>query len=794
MKEIPFFKNEKELEQLIEFYRNDSQSLCCLYGSYGTAKSKLTNIFLEHIDEKPLVFKFECFEASTLDDMFLSIFNDLKKFYREKKISFAKIETNSLSKKINLYLSHITLPSILIIDSFENAESANREEIENFIEHITKLQHFKVLIISRRDEDLNDCVKIHLSPFKKDEISKYFNVLEINATDEEINRLYNITEGNTSYIAVSANIIKTLNTTLTSLFEEQELKKLSYPDYILQKLISFVPDKFKKSMYVLSLIKSGLPQDFLTDSGFFTREQLSYLTDKEVLSLENGYVFLKSYLKEYITKGISQFDKTKIHQYLKNLYESQLPLKPSQRFMPLSRTTMREQAAYHATFIKDMPSSGKPDLSYLGYINSNTTEWTMADLLKENKDDNISKKSSSKKGDYSPEKYSLTPDELALMGLPIDMDLSVNTSYADTSMHISEQTEHLSLELYLEIAEKSQEEHDYAKALDNYKKALECKSDIYYDGHLENIYKNCSLCSLKLNNTEDAIKSLETLYGLYYEKNDTQNANLTLLKIGQIHKEAYRFLKAKEIYERFINSKLPVSADILAHSYIGLAEIEEDSSQTQKAVTYYEKAFEFAGNISEPNLLSEAYFKYALILDDTERSNDALLFYIKSAELNPDLSTNHYLSAAYTNIAEIKNETGEFYEAYKNYRTALKYDSALMNNEGIYYLCGKLAQICEKVKPELVIKYRLKALSGAKRLQDKYYIINAYLETGDCYYKVKNDKKALKAFLLAKDILIETNYSKDDLMKIDIRINDLKVRLGSATFEKVIEGYKNNAV
>ena len=52
--------------------------------------------------------------------------------------------------------------------------------------------------------------------------------------------------------------------------------------------------------------------------------------------------------------------------------------------MTLSRTTMREQSAYHASFLSEKPRE-TPDIAYLGYISGNLAELTTPEKKNEPK-------------------------------------------------------------------------------------------------------------------------------------------------------------------------------------------------------------------------------------------------------------------------------------------------------------------------------------------------------------------------------------------------------------------------
>ena len=154
------------------------------------------------------------------------------------------------------------------------------------------------------------------------------------------------------------------------------------------------------------------------------------------------------------------------------------------------------------------------------------------------------------------------------------------------------------------------------------------------------------------------------------------------------------------------------------------------------------------------------------------------------------MKKNPYLSAAYTNIAEIYSEAQDYKNAFRNFALALKIDSELQNYDGIYYLSSKLAKVSQKVKPELVLNFILKALGAAKRLQDRFYMVNSYLEAGDYYFSRKDFAKSLKAYFNARNVLLKGSFEKADLQRIDKKLDNLKNSLSPAEYERILKGFK----
>ncbi len=775
--------NMEKLKELVDFFESEDRNTCLLQGQAGSFKSALFNKACEHLDENVLCFRIKCFESTTLDDIFLSLFETLKNYSHKKKLKFAKIETNSISQRINSYLNGIDHRAVILLDSLENVfEKKNKiekEEILNFIEHLHSMRKFKIVLISEYFDknvlSLLFATEINISPYSKKETGDHLFRLKIDFSNETLEEFYEITKGNPYHIFVSANIVTTLKTSLDGLLWEFRTKNVSFEEYILQKLLTFVVEKAKKSLRYLALLNGGISKEFLEKRGFLTKEQLSYMCEKGLLAEEDGVVFLKDFLKKYLKKNIPIFEKIKIHKFWKEFYEQELPKKPANRTILISRNTMRNQIDYHNSFLSEnsaekinpQKANEKTDLNLMSYLNSNLTDWNIKNTNTETQGPDGLKKGS------AMEKYALTKDEVSLLNHPIDLEKSLQKKGVEEAR--------LKIEK-LEKAEKEQQEkkqklseilfsanaleqaHSFDAAYGLYLSALELREDSEFSFNHPQILQKLALCAKKTNHTTAALDWLNRLVNLYESQNETEKMNLTRLEIAKIYKESYKIGHAKVIYAHFINKNENVSDTILLHSYLALAQLEEDSANHEKALEYYQKAFEKelpqTRNEEETEALTqalaEAYFKYALILDDSYETDNAFEFYEKCVKISKKPVI--YTSWAYTNMAEIiteRNYAGkmsDYEKALKHLKSGLKADLALSNFEGIYYICLKIAEIYAKTDPKQVKDSLLKALSAAKRTGQKDFIKSAYLELAQHYRKENDIKKAEKAQALAEGI------------------------------------------
>lgn len=816
---FPLSLYSEELQQLLQFYSDTMPGFCVIEGKSGSGKTNLFNFSQNYLNDNVLVFKFKCFEGSTLDDIFLSFFEDLKKYSQQKKITFTKIETNSFSKRINTYLNHINLPCIIFIDSLENIfnkkNTAEKEEIISYITHLNSMNKFKIIVVSSYfDNSFNfdKISRILIHPFEKEQIEKYFNNYSIKFTDTELEKFLEITRGNISYVKTTVNLILTLKTTLSNLLDEYSKKKISYEDFVLQKIFTLIPDSVKKALHILSAVNIGISSQYLIQEKFFTRDNILYMTDKDILSEEAGLSFLKRSIKRYLQASVAHYERIKIHTFWRDFYTSQLPVKPNNRVVLISRNTMRSQIEYHSSFIMEQrpKEQEQADMSLMSYLNSNLTAWNLKNT---NKEEEIIETDADKKRPVPPkslqkknsnfEKYELTKEELSLLSMPVDLRKQEEKAVKERMYRTFEQREdelvknqkEKSVRVVFEKAKELENSHDFETAYTLYCSLLSLTTEPDFYEYEPLILENLAICCRKLNRTTDAIDFYNKLIELFTTRAQEENVNEIRLKIAAIYKETYKINHARVIFENFVKKKTPASQNIIVRSYLELAEIEEDLSNTDKAVEYYKKAFSLLDdNIKiEKNYLAQAYFKYALILDDYNQTQAALDFYQKSIRTADDNCV--YKSASYTNIAQIMQESGNLKKASDYYKMGLKTDIAHSNYEGVYYICLKLAGLYEKSDAHATLDWLLKSLSAAKRTGEQVYITNAYIEVGDYYAQNNQNTKAFKSYLLAEKCLEKIEHQNninENKFALEARMSDLKNKMPNQLIEKIQKEINKN--
>ena len=98
----------------------------------------------------------------------------------------------------------------------------------------------------------------------------------------------------------------------------------------------------------------------------------------------------------------------------------------------------------------------------------------------------------------------------------------------------------------------------------------------------------------------------------------------------------------------------------------------------------------------------------------------------------------------------------------------------------------KLAELYSVDNEKQAIEFFEKALNFALALNENFYIISVNTAIGDFYFNKKNDKKAYDSYKKALSIA-QVGSSKENINKIQQRINDIKIRLGEERFKQIEE-------
>lgn len=214
-----------------------------------------------------------------------------------------------------------------------------------------------------------------------------------------------------------------------------------------------------------------------------------------------------------------------------------------------------------------------------------------------------------------------------------------------------------------------------------------------------------------------------------------------------------------------------------------------------------------ASDLEHPDyeLLSEIYFKTALLYDDGQNTEKALEYYKKSideAEKTDAASEKKFLSTCFANMgliyAEIWSENAgnsgneaNFQKSTENFETALEIDKKEKNQNGIYFASRQLSMLYRDVEAKKSAEFLQIALNASIALNDNFKTALSYLELGDYYYNIMDNKQALISYFKAGKAL-GSGISNENKERISIRINDMKIKMDESEFREIADKYLKN--
>lgn len=845
--DLPIELSEKEKEvlqhdfdsfsKLISFLNNNKKTFV-LEGFMGSGKSSMLNILPRMLDSSVLYFRVNCFESTNLDDILLALHTSFINYYNEKRILLPKVESAVFADKINAYIKSGNMPMVFVFDSIDTENLSLHEDIVNFIKHLAFISKIKVIVTYRNanqqdfTEDGNTSFAL-IKLYGQEEMIALLKKHGIESDEKTYQDIFAATKGHYLYISLLINVVSLLNVSLASIYNDYSKKKMIIFDFLISKVLTLIPERFLKTLWFLALIRTGVSEKFLIEQQLSTKDELVYLEERMLLCREGSAIYLKDYVKNTVVPAINLQTQKSIHDYLYELYEAQLPKKPSERDLIISRRTMRSESAYHKeaadnTVVKNQPQQNvkqNVDYNYLSYSKSvNNKDWSIRDSgIKRTIKPAPRGLETRIKNNLTAKNREISEEELNMVN-QLNMRASQG-NFANTVSDIQdEDIQHPQITNYqnnralkyntiarrgrglstgiippredsvetltevMQAAKQAEDKFDFKKALAIYTKAFSMTNDEGYAKIKPVIIMQTAFCHKKMHNKDEAVKYFEMAYKLYSPINQ-EKANQALYNMGELYSESYNIDKAKSVYEMILSSNPTDDIAFRIRVLLNLGEIESNNSNIEKAYEYYNEAYNLSVQTDNKKLICEACFKFGLAYDDAGDVEKAFKMYAQCIQTSKDYEVNSFISSAYSNIAGIFEEQNLMDKACKYYEEAVKTDEKYNNWDGLYFSYSKLGAIYQSKSVTFATDFLLKAVEAAKQLQDKMYEASAYIQIGDLYYKSNSDEEALNSYLLAKNILIN-QPDEENIRKIDIRINDMKSRLGEAAFNYILREFQ----
>ena len=663
---------------------------------------------------------------------------------------------------------------MIVIDSFQDILKANKSEILEFLKHLSVSGKVKVVILSRTIdletfEGNFTYKKISIGALEKPIFERYLKSYGIKLIGPVSDELYKHTRGYFFYVAMAVKIIQIRGLSLIEFLDGYGKSFLTYNDFILREGLALIDPVSGHLFRFLTIVRHPVSIDLLKTLNLYDEYRAKVFIETLVLSVDGKMLYLKDFYKKIAENSIPENVSFKIHKSCVELYETQLPLKPMERNLLISRATMRSEIEYHSMFLPKKPVI-KPKAEEIPKEALPVEEEVKEPEIKEIKNIRFI--------------FDSEEEEADIMGKIAD---SINEfiTFSEEQLEEIEKDNNLSLLELMNLALQEENKFNYKRVIMIYHRALTMKNSPDYQTFLPKINSKLASAYAKLSDWFNALKFFEEALRVYTAAGDIFKQAETKLEIANIYFSMYKREQAREVLESVLAMKC-IQSDSYVKAYIGLADLLDDN--IEMAYGCLKLGIEYAENSEDMGLLAELYYKFAIASDEMGETKQAVLYYKHCIEV--DKKYNPYLSSAFSNLATIYEESEVFDSAERFYELSINYDDENKNLNGIYQTSMKLASLVRKSNPQKAIKYFEKAYSTACSLNESFYMVSSTMALGDFYLYSKDLQNALSKYLFAQKIA-QGKISEKNIQKINRRIDDLKVQLGETQFEMIKNGITN---
>ena len=611
-------KNNEIILGKVYGFLQKSEDILLINGFLGTGKKQLVTHLLEHINKDVLSLVINCTEATTLDDILLSLWAQFIDNHRNINIAYKHQQTKSFHEKLTNCLNDSQENIIVTFYDFELINENNLNDIQNFIWTISKDEKLKTIITSKTfnivelPEDITYS-KVTLKAFSRESFEDYIMDKGIKASPIIFDELYKITRGYYYFAKISVNILLKKNLSISDYLVAYTNSGMSFDKFLAKAFISMLPQECMDVLQIFAVIRHQINSQILDYIDSFNKYAIDYLCDNNIIRVSNNMYIINNYYKSTILDEINEETKLKLHKIAIELYSTQLPYKPSERLMLISRTTLRKELEYHTSIV-------------FPQINNETQQVSEPTI----------------------EHINLTTEELKIKAESLFEEYKYQESL-NLYFKIIEDEGIDKYEIYNKVANIQQILGNTKYALYYYNLYLSKQSD---DNNFNEYYQtkfNIAQVQYQAYKTSDAIN---TLYEII-EKD--QNINLKIkahILLGNIYISISEKDRAYNLYKNAIKiSEGEDNLENLSELFFKFAILSDENNDEKNAIHYYNKCIESATNNNKYKSLSFSNLGEYYI--DTNDINLACENFQNALEL--DISNNNYYGIYYTsaNMAKL---------------------------------------------------------------------------------------------------------------------------------------------
>lgn len=735
--------NVDKIEEIFAFL-NSPIPLLLMNGFMGTGKVHVVNQALSFLDENVITLKYNCFETTILDDVLLGFFDNFKRLTAQGLIQPPKAKSENFTQKINAYFDSIDKPVLIVINSFEQVLKDYKTDILDFLYHLSKNPKIKTIIISRKfnyDDFKQLYERVSIRALEKGLFEKYLREEGFKQIGPISDELYKYTRGYWFYTTLSLKIMQLRKLSLAEFMTGYTQSFQTFNDFIIREALSLVDPVSGHLFRFLTIMRHPVNVKLLQALHLYDADRIAFFVDNLILTREGSMLYLQDYFKVIAENSIAENIAVKIHKSCVDLYNTQLPLKPLERDLIISRQTMRREIEYHSLYIPQKPV----------FINKSVKQIEPEIVIPQAPATIQEKEEQIKNISFV---FETEADEMAIMN-KIANSINKFVDISDKKSQALEEIKDLSLVDLINLAKKEEQNFEYLKAVMIYQKALTLNNDDDYYTFLPTLYSSLAQNFKKMSDWFNAQKYFELAMEFYVSTGDIEKINEYKYEIANIYYITFKNEKAEKLINEVladgISLNLRTKAKLLQASITGMdVELPQSTFGIEKSV------------------LAELYFKYAVNKDESGEIDEAVKYYKKCVETSQDVKINANLSSAITNLATIYDEDGKPDLAVKYLNESLRLDEMTKNYNGIYVSSMKLAEI----NKNNALTYIQRAKKCALELNEPFYIMSADIALGDLYAKQKDYKLALSLFKEAQKFA-QNDFNKENIEKIQTRIDDI---------------------